>query len=87
MKGPTGFIYVKPEDEFYHKFSTEWFTLPSTQPKSHDDDLDAFRLILLISHASAKQAQYAKQQSLPAIHFWLDRTALDAIVGNPARAM
>ena len=55
--GPTGYIYVKPEDEFYHKFSKEWFVIPCPDLESTTEGLKSYRLVLLIPHESVTQAQ------------------------------
>eukprot|EP00210_Caulerpa_lentillifera_P000543 g524.t1 len=54
IKGPSGYIYSKPEDEFYHKFSKEWFSFPLIQEQ--EDALHPYRLIMLLTHDSANQA-------------------------------
>lgn len=57
VQGPVGHIYLKPEDEFYHKLSTEAFTWPISESFETEDDFLSLRLVLLISHDSAIQAR------------------------------
>ncbi|GMH32410.1 hypothetical protein BSKO_00244 [Bryopsis sp. KO-2023] len=55
--GPTGLIYVRPEDEFFHQFCNLWFTFPVENACT--DEVEPLRLVMLMQASQVTQARAA----------------------------
>ena len=53
-------VYTRPEDEFYHKYCSVSFTFPSGKRPSQEDELEALRLVMLLTAEQATKARYRR---------------------------